>query len=98
MNPARLMEGTQQGVKRDGRGGVEELVVKNQIAWNYINQSTRFSIAIITIIFEAKEFHSIDTCLGQLKAYMEIIHAARKGQEKRNSIERKRDFLFLRSG
>lgn len=38
------------------------------------------------IIIEAKKVGSTDTCLGQLTAYMGLVHAYRKDERKQNSV------------
>ena len=43
------------------------------------------SLATNLIIIEAKKINFTDTCLGQLTAYMGIVHAKRKDEQKRNS-------------
>ena len=46
----------------------------------------RANLATNLIIIEAKKIHSTDTCLGQLAAYMGLVHAYRKEEEKQNSV------------
>ena len=44
------------------------------------------SLATNLIIIEAKKANSTDTCLGQLTAYMGVVHACRKDEQRQNSI------------
>jgi hypothetical protein len=43
------------------------------------------NLATNLIIIEAKTINSTDTCLGQLTAYMGVVHANRKDKQKQNS-------------
>ena len=44
------------------------------------------NLATNLIIIEAKKINSTDTCLGQLTAYMGVVHANRKDEQKQNSV------------
>ena len=44
------------------------------------------NLATNLIIIEAKKINSTDTCLGQLTAYMGLVHACRKDEKKQNSV------------
>ena len=44
------------------------------------------NLATNLIIIEAKKANSTDTCLGQLTAYMGVVHAYRKDEQKQNSV------------
>ena len=44
------------------------------------------NLATNLIIIEAKKKNSTDTCLGQLTAYMGVVYANRKDEQKQNSI------------
>lgn len=46
----------------------------------------RDNLATNLIIIEAKKRHYTDTCLGQLTAYMGLVHAYRKDKHKENSV------------
>lgn len=45
----------------------------------------RSHLATNFIIIEAKQFNSTDTCLGQLTAYMGVVHAYRKEEKNKYS-------------
>lgn len=46
----------------------------------------RSNLATNLIIIEAKKINSTDTCLAQLTAYMGVVHAYRKDEQKQNSV------------
>lgn len=46
----------------------------------------RSNLAINLIIIEAKKFNLTDSCLGQLTAYMGVVHAYRKDEQKQNAV------------
>lgn len=46
----------------------------------------RSNLATNFIIIEAKKINSTDTCLGQLTAYMGVVHAYRKDEQRQNSV------------
>ncbi|MCJ1484208.1 hypothetical protein MMC06_004376 [Schaereria dolodes] len=51
----------------------------------WYNSPKKAKFATNLIIVEAKKLHSTDTCLGQLTAYMGLVHASRKDEQKQNS-------------
>lgn len=52
--------------------------------WYDSEKKTNFATNLI--IIEAKKVGSTDTCLGQLTAYMGLVHAYRKDERKQNSV------------
>ncbi|KAK3177974.1 hypothetical protein OEA41_000106 [Lepraria neglecta] len=52
----------------------------------WYESQTRSNLATNLIIIEAKKINSTDTCLGQLTAYMGVVHAYRKDKQKQNSV------------
>ena len=52
----------------------------------WYDSRNKSSLATNLIIIEAKKIGFTDTCLGQLTAYMGIVHAKRKDEQKQNSV------------
>lgn len=52
----------------------------------WYDSQKRANLATNLIIIEAKKNDSTDTCLGQLTAYMGVVHAYRKDEHKQNSV------------
>ena len=52
--------------------------------WYESQKKSNFATNLI--IIEAKKINSTDTCLGQLTAYMGVVHAYRKDEQKQNSV------------
>ncbi|KAI4266076.1 MAG: hypothetical protein L6R38_008972 [Xanthoria sp. 2 TBL-2021] len=47
---------------------------------------TQSALATNVVIVEAKKAHATDTCLGQLTAYMGVVHTSRKEEKRANSV------------
>ena len=52
----------------------------------WYDSQKRSKFATNLIIVEAKKMNSTDTCLGQLTAYMGLVHAYRKDEQKKSSV------------
>ena len=52
----------------------------------WYESETISNLATNLIIIEAKKFNLTDSCLGQLTAYMGVVHAYRKDEQKQNSV------------
>lgn len=52
----------------------------------WYESQNRSTLATNLIIIEAKKVNSTDTCLGQLTAYMGVVHAYRKDEQKQNCV------------
>lgn len=58
--------------------------VRNYTVWYDSEKNTRFATNII--IVKAKKIGFTDTCLGQLTAYMGLVHSCRKDERKQNAV------------
>ncbi len=52
----------------------------------WYDEPQKSKLATNLIIVEAKKRYLTDSCMGQLAAYMGVVHAGRKEQKKENSI------------
>lgn len=52
----------------------------------WYEQQKKSNLATNLIVIEAKKINLTDACLGQLTAYMGVVHADRKNEQKENSV------------
>lgn len=67
-------------------GGEARLLIGYADYTIWYDSRERSNLATNLIIIEAKKLNYTDTCLGQLTAYMGVVHAYRKDERKENSV------------